>query len=260
VDLETGDEALFDRLVELGALDAERSGNGGIVALMPDSLPGDRLARALRPHRVRIAAAVGRDDDSIWTLGLRSIRVAGLDIVPAHLDAPPGAVRLLDSSAFGTGLHPTTWLCLEAVAGEVGTRPVSALLDVGTGSGILALAALRLGVPAVAGLDTDDAALRAAADNAALNDLADRFRLVYGGPESIAGTWPVVVANVLPAPLIEMASTLVRRIGHHGRLVLSGVGVTMEADVHDAYRRLGMRRLHVAERGGWVALTMQATW
>jgi len=72
--------------------------------------------------------------------------------------------------------------------------------------------------------------------------------------------WPLVVANILAAPLIEMAPALVRRVGRRGRLVLSGIPSSVEPDVDQAYRRLGMRRVDVRSRAGWIALLMQASW
>jgi ribosomal protein L11 methylase PrmA len=65
---------------------------------------------------------------------------------------------------------------------------------------------------------------------------------------------------VLAAPLIEMAPTLVRRVGHHGQLVLSGIPISVEEDVDAAYRHLGMQRVRATSRAGWVALVMQASW
>ncbi len=169
-------------------------------------------------------------------------------------------LRLIDASAFGTGLHPTTALCLEAIEEAVQIDRPDALLDVGTGSGVLALGALRLGMPRALGIDVDEEALRVAAENARLNELGDRLWLARGGPEAVAGTWPLVVANILAAPLVEMAPDLVRRVGHHGRLVLSGIPSSAEQDVDRAYRRLGMRRVSVKSRAGWIALVMQASW
>ena len=125
---------------------------------------------------------------------------------------------------------------------------------------MLALAALALGVPRALGIDIEDAALRAAADNAALNGLGDRLQLLRGGPQAVTGTWPLVLANVLAAPLIEMAPALVRRVGHRGQLVLSGIPASVEPDVARAYRHLGMRRVDVKSRAGWVVLTLQASW
>jgi ribosomal protein L11 methyltransferase len=76
----------------------------------------------------------------------------------------------------------------------------------------------------------------------------------------VTGTWPLVLANVLAAPLVEMAPALVRRVGHHGQLVLSGIPASVEGDVDRAYRQLGMRRVGVRTRAGWVALLLHASW
>ena len=88
---------------------------------------------------------------------------------------------------------------------------------------MLALGALMMGVPRALGIDIDDEALRVAAENARINALDDRLQLARGGPETVTGTWPLILANVLAAPLIEMAPALVRRVGHQGQLVLSGI-------------------------------------
>jgi ribosomal protein L11 methyltransferase len=253
------DEAL-DRLVELGALDVECSHEHGIAALMPDSVAPEQVAHALGVEEISISTALGRDDDSVWVLSPRPVRVGRLRIVPAHSDAEPGALRLVDSRAFGTGLHPTTALCLEAIDDMLGVAMPDAVLDIGTGSGVLALGALMMGVPHALGIDIDDEALRAAAENARLNGLAERLQLARGGPETVTGTWPLVLANVLTAPLIEMAPALVRRVGHQGQLVLSGIPCAVEPDVHHAYRHLGMRTAGVKSRAGWVALVLQASW
>ncbi|HUG93251.1 MAG TPA: 50S ribosomal protein L11 methyltransferase, partial [Planctomycetaceae bacterium] len=167
---------------------------------------------------------------------------------------------LIDASAFGTGLHPTTALCLEALEEAMRAGPPDSVLDVGTGSGVLALAALLLGVPRALGIDLDEDALRVAAENARINGVGDRLRLTRGGPDTVTGTWPLVLANVLAGPLIEMAPALVRRVGHHGQLLLSGIPASVEPDVDRAYRRLGMRRLRVKPRAGWIALVLQASW
>jgi ribosomal protein L11 methyltransferase len=259
VDLRNRGADAFDRLVELGALDAEASDDGGIAALMPDSIPPEQIARELGVGSVAVSPAVGRDAGSVWVLRLRPIRAGGVEIVPAHMPAARGALKLADTPAFGTGLHPTTALCLEALAESAQARPES-VLDVGTGSGVLALAALVLGVPRATGLDVDPDALRAAAGNAQLNALDGRLELVRGGPEAIAGAWPLVLANVLAAPLVEMAPVLVRRVARHGELVLSGIASGIEPDVEAAYRRLGMRRTGVLSRAGWVALVLRASW
>jgi ribosomal protein L11 methyltransferase len=259
VDLSVATDGAVERLIALGALDVDVSPEGRTSALMPDSVSPDEVGRAVTV--TRISPAVGRDDDSVWILRQRPIQVGGIRIAPADMEAQPGTIRLIDAPAFGTGLHPTTALCLEALADVVAGSPATdAMLDVGTGSGVLALAALALGVPHATGLDIDEAALRTAAENARLNGWEDRLTLAAGGADTLEGRWPLVIANVLAAPLIEMAPSLVRRVGHHGRLVLSGIPQSAEADVHQAYRHLGMRRLQVMSRAGWIALVLHATW
>lgn len=251
---------MLERLIELGALDAEQSADGAIVALMPDRVSADQVARAAGVREISATPALGRDDGSVWILSPRPIQVGRLRIVPSDFDAAANTLRLIDADAFGTGLHPTTALCLEALEDIADVAPPDTLLDVGTGSGVLALAALMHGVPRAVGIDIDDEALRVAAENARINELTERLDLARGGPESITGTWPLVLANVLAAPLIEMAPALVRRVGHHGRLVLSGIPSSVERDVDDAYRRLGMQHRRTMSRAGWIALIMQASW
>jgi ribosomal protein L11 methyltransferase len=260
VDVTRAGDATLDRLVELGALDVEHSPGGGIAALMPDGVGAEQVALALGVADLSVSPAIGRDAGSVWTLSPRPTRIGRLWIVPADADAEPGVLRLTDSAAFGTGLHPTTVLCLEAIEDALQPTPAATLLDVGTGSGVLALAALLMGVPRALGIDIDAAALRAAAENARLNALDWRLELARGGPDAVVGTWPLVVANLLAAPLVELAPVLVRRVGHHGRLVLSGIPSSVESDVDRAYRRLGMRRVRAQSRTGWSALVLQASW
>ena len=254
----SGDDAI-DRLIELGALDVELH-ERGISAVLPDAVSTGQVAGALGVSEIAVSPAVGRDADSVWILGPRPIRIGRVRIVPVHIEGEPDALRLIDAAAFGTGLHTTTALCLEALDEILQIAQPDAVFDVGTGSGILALAALRLGVPRALGIDLEDEALLVAAENARINGLGERLQLARGGPERAAGTWPLVLANVLAAPLIEMAPALVRRVGHHGQLVLSGIPSSAGQDVERAYRHLGMRRVSVKSRAGWVALVLQASW
>jgi ribosomal protein L11 methyltransferase len=260
LDLRNADDEALDRLIALGALDVESSSNSQIAALMPDSVTPDQVATALGVNDMAVSPAVGRDADSVWLLNPRPIHIGHLRIIPAHLEAEPGALRLIDSPVFGTGLHATTAMCLEALDEAVQNARPDRVLDVGTGSGVLALAALMSGVPQALAIDVDDEALRVAAENARINRLDTRVRFALGGPDAITGTWPLVFANVLAAPLIEMAPALVRRVGHRSQLVLSGIARSVEPDVEQAYRRLGMRRAAMKSRDGWVALVLHASW
>jgi ribosomal protein L11 methyltransferase len=255
-----GDTAGLDRLITLGALDVDASADGRVAALLPDAIAPEDAARALGIDRVEVSPAEGRDDDSVWVLTPRRIRVGSLSIIPAHLEPEPGAIRLIDRPAFGTGLHPTTALCLGAIEEALRIDSPAAMLDVGTGSGVLALGALVLGLPQALAIDVDDEALDTAGANARLNGLEGRLRLVRATADAIAGSWPLVVANILTAPLIEMAPSLSRRVGHRGRLVLSGIRDSLQADVVRAYRDTGMHCVGVTSREDWVAVVLGASW
>jgi len=250
----------FERLIHLGALDVEPWSGHGVTALMPDSVTPEQVAGALGADEIVVSPAVGRDNDSVWLLAPGPLRVGSLRIVPAHLDSKPGDLRLVDSAAFGTGFHPTTAMCVEATAEIVRTSHVDCLLDVGTGSGVLALAALMLGVSRAMAIDVDGEALRVAADNARANGLESRLQLAHGGPDIVTGTWPLVLANILAAPLIEMAPALVRRVGHHGQVVLSGIASSLASEVAHAYVHLGMLRVETTSRDGWATLVLRASW
>jgi ribosomal protein L11 methyltransferase len=209
---------------------------------------------------ITVSAAVARDNGSVWLLSPRGVRIGNILIASPEVAAPSKALRLTDSDAFGTGHHPTTALCVEALEEILTFERLDSVLDVGTGSGILALAALMMGVPQAVGLDTDADALRVAAENARLNNVSNRLQLVYGGPDVVDGKWPLVVANVLAAPLIEMAPALVRRLGRRGRLILSGIRSSLEPEVRRTYQHLGIRHIESKTRDGWTMLMAQASW
>jgi ribosomal protein L11 methyltransferase len=259
IDLTVAPDDALDRLVRLGALDVDAT-RDGLAAILPDGVSPEHVARQLGVSDLRVSTAGPRDDGSVWVLNPRPVRVGRLVVAAQGVAAPADALRLVDSAAFGTGMHPTTALCLEALEATIGMATPRRVLDVGTGSGVLALAALRHGVAHAVGVDVDAAALDAASQNARLNHLDGRLRLVQGGPESVAGTWPLVLANVLAAPLIEMAPVLVRRVAHQGRLVLSGIPASVASEVDQVYRRLGMRHVDQRFRSGWSVLVLDASW
>ena len=154
-------------------------------------------------------------------------------IVPSwHVAPDPTAINLeLDPGlAFGTGSHPTTRLCLEWLEANIQTD--TSVLDYGCGSGILAIAALKLGAGKVLGVDIDPAAMTAAADNARRN--AVELRLQHSGA-SLEETYDCVVANILTNPLMLLAPLLSSRLKPDGKLALSGVLETQADQVIEAY-------------------------
>jgi ribosomal protein L11 methylase PrmA len=259
IDLPDPPAHTLDTLINLGALDIEPVA-GGLAAVFPDAVPAERVAHALGLRDLQVSTAVGRDDESVWILAPRAVRFRTLVIVPATAPPASGALRLVDGAAFGTGLHATTALCLEAIEDLLDERVPDRVLDVGTGSGVLALVALRRGVRRAVALDLDAGALTVADENARLNDLRDRLLLARGGPEVVRGSWPLVVANIRAAELMAMSSTLARLVASRGRLILSGVPVSVAADVRHVYQRLGMSLLTLPERDGWTALVFHPSW
>jgi ribosomal protein L11 methyltransferase len=259
IDISTPPEAALDVLVELGALDVDIA-NGALAAIMPDTTDPATIARRLAVDTIHTTPAVGRDDGSVWTLRRRPVRVGALTILPAGSASTDDGLVIADGPAFGTGLHPTTALSLEAIERAVDDRMPSRMLDVGTGSGILALAALRGGVAHAIGVDLDAAALDAAAQNARLNGMSPRLHLVRGSADAIGGAWPLVVANIRAAELMETAPALVRRLASQGQLLLSGIAAGVADDVERAYRRLGVVTMTREERRGWSALEFRASY
>lgn len=172
-------------------------------------------------------------------------------IVPSWHAAPDGtAVNLvLDPGlAFGTGAHPTTFLCLQWLAAEL--RGGETLLDYGCGSGILAIAAAKLGAARVLGVDIDDNALQATRDNAAANAVTLDVR---HSSQAIAERFDIVIANILTNPLCVLAPLLAQRLAPGGRLVLSGVLEIQAQQVIEAYAPYLALRVG-ATREGWVRL------
>ncbi len=172
-------------------------------------------------------------------------------------EAQPGdTVIMLDPGmAFGTGLHPSTQLCLIAVEDLVQTG--DRLLDVGTGSGILAIAALRLGAGTVLGLDVEEVAVQVARTNGEANDIMrDRLPLIVGslGPEEYYGAFDGVFANIIARIIREMASDLFRSVRVGGWLVVSGIIVERAEEVETALAAAGFVEITRGQMGDWVAL------
>ncbi len=257
-------EAALDRLLSLGPVDITE-GIGGLRVLFAESPSlDDEVARALgrSPGRLHWSAPVLRDGGTTALLEVRPQRVAGLWLAPvvdgASPPAPtPDGLLLRDSPVFGSGAHPTTVLCLEALA-EL--PPAPRVIDVGTGNGVLALAALRLGAGVALGVDTDPLAVQEARANATLNALADRFTATLSGPDAGLGRAPLVLANVLAAPLQVLAPAIAGLVASDGDLLLSGIPEGVAEEVTRAYLHVGMRRGPVRSRGGWTCLHLRAGW
>jgi ribosomal protein L11 methyltransferase len=174
-----------------------------------------------------------------------------------HRRLPDDVVLALDPGmAFGTGLHPTTRLCLvgvEALAdrGHIGGARV---LDVGCGSGILAIAALKLGAATALGIDTDPIAIEATTANAARNRLARRILARGGSLPTGEVPFDVVLANLIAGLLVPLAPLLRDELRPGGALLASGIFVDREVEVRGAFEAAGLAVVGRSAEGEWVAL------
>jgi ribosomal protein L11 methyltransferase len=157
--------------------------------------------------------------------------------------------------AFGSGLHPTTRLCLEALENHL--RPGQAVLDVGTGSGILAIAAARLGASHVLALDTDPLAVQIARENVARNYVESVVCLEVGTAQ-ISNLQPpisnLIVANILAETIVELAPALEANLAPGGVLITSGIITDQANAVVASLRENGLSLAERRDEGEWVAL------
>ena len=279
-------EAVSEALVEAGALSVSME-DAGAGTPAEDAQFGEPDLAAPRPWRLtRLVALAEAGADAAVIVG-QAARACGIDspafslgrvededwvrrtqaqfapircaeriwIVPSWHAAPdPGAlnIRLDPGLAFGTGSHPTTRLVLawleRAMQGAEVDPP--RVLDYGCGSGILALAAARLGAREVAATDLDPQALEATASNARANDLVVRVAAPEALPE---GTFDIVVANILANPLVALEPILAARTRAGGRLALSGILAAQASEVIAAYAADFDCARGAAEEG-WVLL------
>jgi ribosomal protein L11 methyltransferase len=174
-----------------------------------------------------------------------------------HRRSPDDVVLALDPGmAFGTGLHPTTRLCLAGVESlaDRGLLDGARVLDVGCGSGILAIAAVKLGARDALGLDTDPIAVEATSANAARNRLARRINARQGSPPSGERPFDIVLANLIASVLVDLSAVLRDELRSGGVLLASGIFVDREADVRESFSKAGLEVACRSEEGEWVAL------
>lgn len=165
-------------------------------------------------------------------------------------------IEIEPGMAFGTGLHPTTRGCLALL--EKHCRPGARVLDVGTGSGILAIAALRLGAAAVVGLDIDAQALRVARQNAQRNGLEERLELRPGTLSGNFGeaAYDLVLSNILAGVIVELAPRVRRALRPGGRWIAGGILEEQLGTVKKAGQEHGFRLGEQDRRHGWASIVL----
>lgn len=162
--------------------------------------------------------------------------------------------------AFGTGSHPTTALCLlaleEAVARWQLQGRAPSLLDLGCGSGILSIAALRLGADRALAIDNDPEAIEVTRENAERNGVADRLQATVTGPEQHAGVWDLIAANIQLGVLQMLAPAAAERLAPGGEIFLSGLLEDQAAEARAAYEAQGLEHRETVSDGGWARVSL----
>ena len=227
--------------------------------------------RLLYPMPEPVARTVKEEDWAhAWKRHFKPLRIGQRVLLTPAWEEPealPGdvVVRLEPGMAFGTGLHPTTRLCLAAL--ERWVRPGDAFLDIGTGSGVLSIAAAKFGAAPVWATDIDPLAIRAARENALRNGIPlspDMMHIEQGSvPTGQAGRFKVIAANILAEVLVGLFESeydnapLVEPLAEDGHLILSGILEEKAAMVVSAAARHGLKEVERGQEGDWVALVVR---
>jgi ribosomal protein L11 methyltransferase len=215
-------------------------------------------ASELCQHPIPLPQEVRGLDEQDWVSVTQSqfapVCIGRLWVVPTWHEPPPQAdliIRLDPGMAFGTGSHPTTHLCLQWL--EMHLTPGMQVLDYGCGSGILAIAAQKLGAGATLGLDIDPNAVSAAQQNAELNQIEATF--IEAGTQISGQVFDLVIANILSNPLKILAPALISHVRPGGQLVLSGILERQAHEVAAIYSALGLPLEVEQTLDGWVVLS-----
>ncbi len=247
-------------------------GSAGTVTVRA-YLPADERAQANRHHieealwhlgqiwpiPAPIFHSIAEDDwTEAWKKQLRVLHVGQHIVIrPSWLDYTPMpddiVIQLDPGMAFGTGLHPTTQLCLEAL--EMLVQPGMDVLDVGTGSGILAIAAARLGARDVIAVDSDPTAVKTARENVVVNGAQEIVSVLDGSLDDIVGDYDAIAINILAQVIVETVQHgLSARVRPGGKIIAAGILIDQESDVAAAMDQQGLTLIERRQRDDWVCL------
>ena len=247
-------------LIEQELLDKPRDTVIIHIYLEPGASPVEMLALiAARMEAAGIAYAVETEsvEQEDWQNGWRKYYHpmdigSRLAIVPSWQEYDTDRVKLIldPGLAFGTGGHETTSLCLEALDQRV--RGGERVLDIGTGSGILAIAALKLGAASAEGVDIDPVAVRTAGENAALNGVADKLTVLVGDlSDKASGKYDIITANIVANAIISLAPSVPGLMAEGAAFIASGIIDSRKDEVIAALEKAGLSVQKVKEKRGW---------
>ena len=184
-----------------------------------------------------------------------TVRVSDrLTIRPTWCEPAPGREIILDPGlAFGTGSHPTTRMCLALLDSIVDDPPPGRMFDLGTGSGILALAGAHLGIKEILAADIDPVAVKVTLENVQINDAGSSIQVIEGGVERAEGLYDIIAANISASLLERMAPLISQHIQPGGHLILSGILEDELAGVLEAFSACGLEKVKVLTEKVWIA-------
>jgi ribosomal protein L11 methyltransferase len=250
-------ELATDRLWAEGAIAVEeQAGDGTEVALVagfPTAAAAATVARSVGGELIEVDETTWRD---VWRRHAQPVRVGSLVVAPAWRDVEVGGADLIVSidpgGCFGSGSHPTTRLMLAELQRRI--VPGATVFDVGTGSGVLAVAAARLGAGRVVAVDIEPEAVGVTERNAESNRVAERIEVSTDDATAVAGTFDLVVANLTAAVLAGLAPALVAAVAPGGLLLLSGLLPGQWPHIAERFEALSA--LDVVTLEGWVGVVL----
>jgi ribosomal protein L11 methyltransferase len=246
----------------------EEQEDGTLVSWTPDAAGAEALLASLRTRPGPAVMATTREIESTdwetqWRAGLGPRSFGPLTVVPSWIDSVPDrgeCVVVLDpENAFGSGEHGSTRAALRLLVAHL--RPGDRVLDLGTGSGILAIAAARLGAAAAVGIDLDEEAVEVAERNATRNELGRSVSFIAGAAQTLAplaGPVDLVTSNILRSVNLELIPAIRTALRPGGLAIFSGMEVGEGAEFRAGLARTGAREREAVEDTGWLAIA--ATW
>ena len=250
-------------LIEQELLDQPRDIVKVHMYLAPDENPAEilplfkeRLDAAGVPYELTTAGVEQEDWQNAWKKYYHAMDIGKrLAIVPGweEYETDRTVITMDPGMAFGTGTHETTSLCLEVLDERV--RGGERVLDIGTGSGILAIAALRLGAACAEGVDIDPMCVRTAGENAQRNGVQDRFTVLVGDlSDKASGVYNIITANIVAAAILSLAPHVPALMAPGAVFVASGIIDTRKEEVLAGLRGAGLDPFEVREKRGWVCI------
>ena len=261
-------DLLISRLMDLGSLGIIEN-DASIIAYFPETASPGMIKDELSLFQALIEKSGDRqqltveyellpetDWNESWKKGFTPIDVGERFVILPPWERPSGSriPLIIDPGmAFGTGHHETTRSCLVLMERYAGAVKAERFLDLGTGTGLLAMAALALGFRSVVGIDTDPLAIEASRRNMALNN-AERIELIEGGIEKCKGGFDMIAANLISGTLVQLSSEIAARLVPDGIVIMSGILKGQDDEVVEAAKNSGLVRVERLYDGKWVSL------